>query len=261
VTSQTDADAKAVKGIAINGISGPGTWEYAVSGSTFTPITSVSDSAAILLPATATLEFIPALHQSGVATISYRAWDTTQGTAGKPFAIAATGGSTAFSSSTATASLTIVHVNHAPTWTGTTALLTPVLPNNSNPAGDTVASVFGPLFSDIDGGTTPGIAITGLTGTTSGTWQYLLASGGGWINIGSVSASHALLLSGNDLIRFVPNAGFLGAVTLTASAWDGSNGLTDGTFATTSGKTGGTNTFSTTSVVATCLVNTAPTLA
>ena len=100
-----------------------------------------------------------------------------------------------------------------------------------------------------------GIAITGLSGTTSGAWQYQLAGSTTWNNIGSVSASQALLLSAEDLIRFVPDKeSFLGTVSLTAHAWDGRTGSHGSkTHMQGSGFSAGT-------LTATCLVNTVPAL-
>jgi len=83
--------------------------------------------------------------------------------------------------------------------------------------------------------------VVGLTGTTSGTWQYQRHGSSTWTTFGSVPASKPQL-SANDLIRFVPNKGFLGTVTLKALAWDGGTG------------------FSKAVAAATLLVNTAPVL-
>jgi hypothetical protein len=175
---------------------------------------------------------------------------------GQLFAIASTGGATAFSSSTATATLTVMPVHHAPTWSGSGAALTPVLPGATNPPGDTVASIFGSYFNDSNLGTAVGIAVSGLTGTTDGTWQYALGGSNSWQNFGTLPAGQARLLSANDRIRFVPNPGFLGTVALTAYAWDASTGTDGGT-----GAVSGSTALSSTTLTATCLVNTAPTLA
>ena len=192
--------------------------------------------------------------------MTYRAWDQTQGASGKLFAISATGGATAFSATEATVTLTITHVNHAPTWSGSGAALTPVLPGTNNPAGDSVASVFGSFFHDIDGNGV-GVAVTGLTGTSGGVWQYSLDGGATWTNFGSVSLAAARLLAGSDLIRFVRNAGFNGPVTLTAYAWDQTSGI-DGSTANLSlpGTTGGSTAFSISKLTASALVNSAPSL-
>ncbi len=101
--------------------------------------------------------------------------------------------------------------------------------------------------------------MTALSGATNGTWQYS-SDGTSWMDIGTVSAGKALLLSAGYRLRYVPKAGFLGTATLTAYAWDGSVGQV-GTLFNISGETGGTGAFSRTPLTTTCLVNTAPTLA
>jgi hypothetical protein len=101
-----------------------------------------------------------------------------------------------------------------------------------------------------------GIAISGVSGTKSGQWYYSTDGGTSWQRMPAVSARKALLLLANDLLAFVPKKGFLGTVTVTAYAWDGSP---------SSGSHGRTvrvqgSDFSGTTLTATCLVNTAPEL-
>ena len=101
-------------------------------------------------------------------------------------------------------------VKQAPAWkTGVSAAFTPVLglsPSNlvPNPAGDTVAAVFGPAFFDAAGVAT-GIAITSLTGTSDGAWQFSTDDGGTWTNVPTVSMTNALLLASSVKLRFLPN--------------------------------------------------------
>jgi len=196
-------------------------------------------SSALLLPSTALVRFVPAVNQTGPATLTYRAWDQTAGTSGSLFAITSTGGASAFSTTAAIATLTVKGAKAGPAWFGSSAALTPVLPFPNKPIGDTVASVFGPYFA----GTATGIAVTALTGTADGTWQFSTDKGATWTAIGTVSSTKPKLLSGSDRIRFLPTKpGFVGLVTLKAEAWDGSTGQSG------------------TKLTATCLVNTAPTL-
>jgi RHS repeat-associated protein len=255
----SDPDAGALKGIAVVGASGPGTWQYSLNGLSWQALPAVSESSGLLLAGNALLRFVPALHQTGEASLTYRAWDQTAGTSGRLFAINSTGGATAFSAMEASALLSVNPVNHAPVWVGGAVAFTPILPGSTNPAGDSVSSIFGASFTDIDPNTTPGLAVTFLNGSASGTWQYSF-DGLNWFSFGAVSTGAARLLSGNDLIRFVPKAGFAGTVTLQGYAWDGSTG-SDGGVASLIGKTGGRNAFGTTPLAATLAVNTAPTLA
>jgi hypothetical protein len=216
---------------------------------------TLSDASVLLLPSTALLRFDPTVNYSGNATLSWLAWDGTQGAAGQQgFNTTVTGGATAFSGTSATATLTVIPSQHPPAWSSRGATLTPVQPTDTNPAGDTVASIFASYFEDQ--GKTVGIAISGVSGTALGQWQYRKAGDTTWTTLAAVSASQALLLSANDLIRFLPNGkGGLGTATLTAYAWDGSTGSDSGT-ASVKGSA-----FSATNLTATCLVNTAPHLA
>jgi hypothetical protein len=207
---------------------------------------------------------VPKADQTGTASLSWLAWDGTQGTAGQTFNASVTGGATAFSNTTATASLTINPVTPAPApaWVGSGAVLTPVLPGSTATTitPSKVSTVFGPFFSDP--GATVGIAITGLTGTKSGTWKFSTDGGTTWTTLPAVSAKTALLLSGNDLIEFVPNANFVGTVTLTAHAWNGGGSVAHGNTVNlaTAHATGGSTNFSATTLTATELVNNSPVL-
>jgi hypothetical protein len=221
---------------------------------------------AFLLAETSELRFQPANDlpegDDGTASLTYLAWDQTQGTAESTYAISATGGSSAFSTSSSTASMTVTYVTRAPSWTaGITASFPPVLGYsasnpNPDPAGSTVASIFGEAFSDAPG-FAAGIAVPVTTGT-AGTWQYSINGGTSWQNFPGVSTKSALLLSANSLIRFLPRSEYSGTVTLTAYAWDGSTG-NSGETVSLSGKNAA-GAFSATTLTATCLVNTAPTL-
>ena len=110
-TTITDADTGAVVGgIALTGAAGSGTWEYSTDGTTFTAVGTVSNAAALLLPKNATLRYTASASTSDTPSITYCAWDTTTGTSGSKVDLSATtavGGTTAFSSATDTATLTI----------------------------------------------------------------------------------------------------------------------------------------------------------
>ena len=142
------------------------------------------------------------------------------------------------------------------------------LPGTPSPAGNTVASIFGASFNDADGNRV-GVAVVGVAGTASGTWEYS-TDGTTWTSFGTAkttfgvpSSSNALLLSANDLIRFMPNAGFVGTVTLQAFAWDGTQGTAVLPGATKGYKiatAGSGNAFSDKPATVTVAVNTAPVL-
>jgi hypothetical protein len=265
-------------GIAISGASGNGAWQYSADGADWTPIGNVSASAALLLsgmlPSSADressltgvlLRFVPAGNATGTATLQVHPWDGTTGSTGDTVNLTtrnATGGATAFGTSVLTANLAITP-NRAPTWSLTAVTLTTpgdpsgllVLPSQaSNPVGLTVASVFGAAFHDADVNP-PGIAIVGATGSAGGAWQYS-RDGVQWAALGNVSAGGALLLAGSDLVRFVPNAGFVGAVALQVRVWDGTTGSAGSTVDLSGpGAIGGSTAFSSATLTATGLVN------
>ena len=264
-TNYSDPDKNTKPGIAVIGEDGTGTWQY-LSGSTWVNIATVSPSSALLLPQADQLRFLPEGLASGSAELFYVAWDGSLGSAGQYLNAEVEGTGSPFSSEAGTFTVNLNAVTQAPVWLATSATLTPVLPGTTNPAGETVEQAFGSDFSG-DNGQSAGIAVTGLTGTTDGNWQYALYNAGtqtygNWIAIpATASASKALMLGASDLIRFVPTkVGFAGAVTLIAHAWDGSSGTDGGTVSLSkSGTTGGKTAYSSGTLTASLHVNTAPT--
>ena len=252
------------QGIAIVGAASTvGLGQYRLAGGTWKPLPNVSPSSALLLPSTAALRFV-ASNQIGSATLTFAGWDQTQGVAGQTFDITASGGATAFSP---TSSALSIAVKQAPSWSASTgATLTALLPgvyssaNTTTPAGNTVASVFGNFFHDANPNVAAGIAVAGLSG--NGTWQYSTNAGASWLNFTPApSKAHAYLLSAGDPIRFVPRSNSAGTATLTVYAWDGSAGTHGAAVNLNQLGTGGVSAFSATTLTATCVVNTAPTLA
>ena len=116
-----DRDAAALEGMAILAAStANGSWEYSLDGSTWTALGNVSDTAAVLLAADAStrIRFLPAANFNGLVdpAITFRAWDRTSGTNGdSTINLAVNGGISAYSSTTATASITVTPVNDPPT--------------------------------------------------------------------------------------------------------------------------------------------------
>lgn len=91
-----------------------------------------------------------------------------------------------------------------------------------------------------------GVAVVGAD-TTHGAWGYSTDGENSWTAFESLSDSAAVLLAGDDSVRFVPNAGFNGAGgSVSVRAWGGSAG-TAGTTADTT-INGGTTASSTTTV-------------
>ena len=114
----TDPDAGAVEGIAVIGVDDSnGTWEYSTdAGASWTSfVTSgvangaADDTAAVLLAATDKVRFSPGASYTGSAgDLTFRAWDQTSGSNGDVGVDAsATGGTSAFSDDTETATLSV----------------------------------------------------------------------------------------------------------------------------------------------------------
>jgi hypothetical protein len=115
--------------------------------------------------------------------------------------------------------------------------------------GNSVAELLARLspggsISDADASAMRGIAVNAVAGSTSGRWQYSLNGGTSWLSIGTVSSSSALLLAADSQtrVRFLPNAGFAGNVSLRFAAWDRTSGV-NGTRASLSVR-GGSSAFS-----------------
>ncbi|MBK9129465.1 MAG: type I secretion C-terminal target domain-containing protein [Phycisphaerales bacterium] len=125
----------------------------------------MSNTSALLLAADAgtRLYFQPSANYNGTLAdgITFRAWDQSSGTAGSKVSTATNGGTTAFSSATDTASITVNAVNDAPAGTDKTVNLV-----------EDVSYVFTVAdfgFSDIDGNNFAGVVVDTLPSGTAGT--------------------------------------------------------------------------------------------
>src|SRR5207244_1942701 len=100
ISSQvSDVDSGAVNGIAVTSLSsGTGTWQYSTdNGTTWTAVGSVSGSSALLLRSSDKLRLVPDGQNSTSASVTFRAWDQTSGSAGTKADASTNGGTTAFS--------------------------------------------------------------------------------------------------------------------------------------------------------------------
>ncbi len=106
--------------------------------------------------------------------------------------------------------VTITGANDAPTLDSAT--LDAVAGNESDPAGSAICVLFKDKFHDVDtGASLKAIAVTSDAATADqGVWQY--EAGGRWVDIVSVDNAHALVLSPETLIRFVPAEGYSGTL-------------------------------------------------
>ncbi|QTX19400.1 DUF4347 domain-containing protein [Comamonas aquatica] len=263
--TMVDPDVGAQRGIAVITKSGNGTWQYSTDNANWTDFGAVSSTSALLLGSTTYVRYVPDGANGETASLTFRAWDQTTGTASVngirgTADTSSNGGTTAFSTVTAVTNQPVTSVNDAPVMTGVLPTLTGLNDTSTNNAGNLVSSLIGGI-TDVDTGAVKGIAITGLTGTY-GKWQFSLDNGTSWTDVGAVSNATALVLNTTNKVRFVPDGIHGETATLIYKAWDQTGGTAglEGTKRDTS-ISGGTSAYSsgtdTASVVVTA-VNDAP---
>ena len=120
-------------------------WQYSTDGgTTWLNIGAVSDSQALLLRSTDLVRFLPDAKNGNTGSITFRAWDQTSGTAGTKVDVSTNGGTTAFSTATASSAITVADVNNAPVLDpAQTQPFTTITEDDVNNPGNTVASLFG----------------------------------------------------------------------------------------------------------------------
>lgn len=237
----TDADNGALTGIALTGTnSSSGSWWYSTNGGTnWTAVGTVSNSAALLLSADANtrLYFQGNTDFNGTVSdgVTFRAWDRTSGTAGTKVSTTSNGGSSAFSTATDTAAITVVDDNYAPVATADRVIVS---------SGTTVTISTSALLgndTDIDGaaltitsvGTASGITNLALTGAgitfksgntagnSVGSFQYTVSDGRGGTATGTVAIDVKAVSSNSSTGDTVDLSG---AGTYQASYIDADNG-------------------------------------
>jgi hypothetical protein len=201
----TDVDTGAVQGIAVTSlVSSTGTWQYSLdNGTTWSAVGTVAANSALLLRSTDKLRFVPDGQNGTTASVTFAAWDQTSGTAGTKADTTTNGGTTAFSTATATSNITVTSVNDAPVLSGANNFTT-ITEDQTTNSGDLVSTLISGKVTDVDTGAVQGIAVTSLVSST-GTWQYSLDNGTTWSAVGTVAANSALLLRSSDRLRFVPD--------------------------------------------------------
>ena len=226
-TNWADVDAGALSGIAITSTTGNGTWQYSTDGVTWTAFGAVSSSNALLLDSASQVRYIPDGINGETTAFGFKAWDQTGDTASTIAAPSYTdpgagGGTTAYSSQSASASITVTSVNDAPTVTnGATVTLTGTSEDTTS-GGTTVSSILtAASWIDVDTGAVKGIAITSQTG--NGTWQYS-TDGTTWTAFGAVSDTNALLLTSSSQVRYIPDGLNGETATFGFVAWDQTTG-------------------------------------
>ncbi|WP_038914688.1 DUF4347 domain-containing protein, partial [Dickeya zeae] len=208
-----DVDSGASGGIAITATAGNGGWQYSTdSGTNWFSIGTVSGSSALLLGSTAQVRYVPDSANGETATLSFRAWDNTSGiaTTGSSKGLAdtsTTGGSSAFSTNSAQASLVVTSVNDAPT------VGSPVSIQSATKDTAFSFTVPGGTFVDVDSGDTLTLSATQSDGSALPTW-----------------------LSFNPSTRTfsgTPGHSDVGNLTIRITATDGSNASVSTTFGLT----------------------------
>ncbi|MEK6336042.1 MAG: Ig-like domain-containing protein [Acidobacteriota bacterium] len=160
----TDADAGALEGIAVTAVDNTnGTWQFSIdNGTNWTPFGSPNTTTARLLAANANtrVRFLPNLNFNGTVDpgITFRAWDQTSGANGGTADTTVNGTTTAFSTATETASITVNAVNDNPTTIG----IPPVSVNED--AADTVIDLR-LYYNDVEDG--PAGLVYTITGNTN----------------------------------------------------------------------------------------------
>ncbi len=231
--SITDPDGGAVEAIAVIAVDNTnGVWQYSTDNGTnwnsFSGTTGSSvdiASAARLLDGTLTgagthlVRFVPDADYNGSATITFRAWDKTSGSAGSTANTGSTGDATAFSSASDTASITVTAVNDAPTVSG--------LPSDIGFLEDTTGALdlWTAGFADIDGDSLT-VTLTASAGTlaagTSG-GVTVGGSGTGTLTLAGTAAAINTWLGISSNIQYTPASDAIGddAATVTVNANDG----------------------------------------
>ncbi|MBK9074017.1 MAG: PKD domain-containing protein [Flavobacteriales bacterium] len=216
----TDADAGAITGIAITAADATnGTWFYSINnGGAWNALGVPSGVASRLLAADANsrLYFQPTANFNGaIATaITFRAWDQTSGTNGSTADASTNGGTTAFSTATDVASLTITAGNDAPTATNLSAA--------ESYTEDVSLNLINIVVSDVDHATTTAtltlsnVSAGSLSTATSGAVTSTF-SAGVWTASGAIANVNTLLAG----VTFVPAANFNMNFNIVTSVSDG----------------------------------------
>jgi hypothetical protein len=217
----SDGDEGALRGIAVTAADTThGDWEFRLAGDTFWQPLLASPSAARLIPEDARLRFLPDWDFNGPVTLKFHAWDQTQGQPAHAANLEEnTGGVTAFSSGKATATLTVTPVNDAPVLDSTIVTWWPkILEDTATPPERRVSTLLWGA-SDVDPEARLGIAVTAARNYW-GTWAYKLSGSDNWQTMSHASATSAVLLPDDALVRYTPHANSNGHAQLYFHAWD-----------------------------------------
>jgi hypothetical protein len=218
----TDPDSNVVLGIAVTATdTSNGTWYYSTNGGVdWHALGAVAINNARLLAANAytRLYFQPNPNYNGTlaGAITFRAWDRTSGGNGTLANTTSSGGNSAFSTATDTASLVINAVNDAPTATNLSAPETYT--------EDTLLNLTDIVVSDVDNATiTATLTLSNpsagsLNTATSGAVTSTYNTGTGVWTASGASANVNTLLAG---LTFTPSLNFNSSFSIYTSVSDG----------------------------------------
>jgi VCBS repeat-containing protein len=203
-----DVDTGALGGLAITGTTGSGNWQYSTDGSTWNSFGAVSSTNALLITSATQVRYTPGSQNEETATFSFKAWDQISGTASTnaspSYASTATaGGTTAFSTSNATASISVTGVNDSPTAANdnATAVEAGGINNNTagtNPTGNVLANDTDPDAGDTK--TITGVA-AGIISNASGNVAAAVTGTYGSINIAADGTFHYTVDNNNPAVQ------------------------------------------------------------
>jgi Bacterial Ig domain len=232
----TDVDTGAVKGVAITAIdTAKGKWQFNLTGSDngWTDISGVSASHALLLAddGNTLVRFVPNKGFTGFASITFKAWDqsngASEGTFGDTTAVSDTSYSVASDRGWIAVGKTKVTINPD----GAT-VLKPTLPVfKATSKAVALAPVMAKDLLGIAGleaGVGPkigfGVAILSAD-STNGHWEYKRLKLDKSFQPIDLSGGKILLLRPTDQLRFVPTVTANGAAPLTFKTWDSTAGV------------------------------------
>ncbi|MCP4344248.1 MAG: PKD domain-containing protein, partial [Desulfobacterales bacterium] len=237
--SITDADGS-VEAIAVISVDNTnGQWEYSVDdGDTWTAFTDETDdiidisAQARLLDETGRIRFVPAETWTGIAAITFRAWDMSTGETGQAEDPEEGGGESAFSKETDEAVIEVKPQNNPPILDDSfSPALDPIDEDDSENIGNTVAEIVADGSITDEDDPVEAVAVTAVD-NTDGIWQYS-TNNVTWTDFTAEEtgaeidmSAEARLLDGTAVIRFVPDTDWSGTSSFTFRAWDMSTGET-----------------------------------
>ncbi|MDP9971727.1 VCBS repeat-containing protein [Variovorax paradoxus] len=216
----TDADNGAITGIALTGANATnGSWWYSTNGgANWAAVGAVSNASALLLAANANTRVYFQGNSNFNGTLSdgitFRAWDQTSGAAGTTVSTVTNGNSSAFSSATDTASITVSAVNDNPVAVADRIIVSDstlvTLSANSLLGNDTDIDGLALTITSVGGAVgISGLALDAANGTisftsgstagaTAGSFQYTVSDGAGGTTTATATIDVRAVSGGNS---------------------------------------------------------------